>query len=242
MILHVPAHAETAHDNALWIGHKGFDQAGVPASRIITVARKELLPMSRRPEMSNEMNHNDLPVSISEEGRNLFFGLGCIQFIPKQKKFDRLTIGEFCDMLDRSLWAIPAIGDVSIIGPFEKHLYVSGEIKTLREGGYLWPSSGLEVIVPLHIPYRVQEDVTGDFFGGTKTEDFKLQIRYEYHSPVAIVSSATNAKGTVGSQCLFVVKKFLEKALSENPSSDLLLDIEGPSPFHADFAIVAAPD
>jgi hypothetical protein len=184
------------------------------------------------------MDHTMLPPALLADAKQLHFGLGCMQFIPKQQRIEGLTIRQYCGLIDQSLRCIPSISDIEIDGPIDDEMEFSGKVGTLREGGYLWPGSGLEVRLSVHIPFRVQDELLqGRVSAATKTEDFGLLLKFEYYSPIAIVSIGST-QGARGSQGVYVLREFLEKSLHDTHACNLLLDIEGPSPFHADFSVV----
>jgi hypothetical protein len=159
----------------------------------------------------------------------LHFGLGCMQFIPKQERLQNLTISQYCDMLDQSLRSISSISDISIGGFADHGQEFSGKVDILHKGGYLWPASDLRLQLSVHIPFRVQDELGEGFIAiDTKTEDFSLLLSLAYYSPVAIVFVGSE-EGASGSTGVYILKKFLEKSLNDAPGSRVTLDIQGPS-------------
>jgi hypothetical protein len=163
-------------------------------------------------------------------------GLGCMQFLPTASP-DQLTIAEYCTNLDKFLRSINAVGHLNVDLGFVKDAFWSGTLPLLENNECIWPGTGLEIQMRLHIPFRVQEELRSGLSADAGSEDFLVSITHRYYSPISVITPMCNDRGIRGSDAVYLVRKFLERIIKEKPSADFFLDYLGPSPFHADFVI-----
>lgn len=97
----------------------------------------------------------------------------------------------------------------------------------------------LQITFTLHIPQRIQAEVTKHIVGNlrTFTDNFIIKMRYTYFAPVAIVVPLNPTRPPRPSDAVIVVREFLKRAISERPESPLRFETLGPSPFHCDFQV-----
>lgn len=171
------------------------------------------------------------------------FGVGCVQFRPKETSQIFSSFDNFIDSLKDSLGQIAAIKDVTIesdssMGNFDDE--IESPFPLLADGDFPLFSGQfgvtLEIKLRLSIPDRTQRSIleiknkNWRPFG-----DILIFISHEYTLPIIIVYLDSLDDVSDASSCVVLVRKFLESEMNNNKNCKFSLDYLGPTPFHANF-------
>jgi hypothetical protein len=173
------------------------------------------------------------------------FGVGCAQFVPKNRNDEFSSFEEYISELKKSLGGISALRDVSIQAEDRFKNFETGvpsPFPRLDDGEF--PSFSqqhgiqLRIYLQLSIPARTQKSLMR-LDDGAKWEGFSnisVFIISEYACPIMIVRVSHDDLADP-SDAVMIVRKFLEGELEGNKNCRFSFDTIGPSPFHADFNV-----
>jgi len=181
-------------------------------------------------------------ISASPQRR---FAVGCmpIEFTTPR------PANEWPDAVERELYAISAVSNVSVSGQFE---WLSSEQPPSalaeelsardNEREEFWPEPVYgRVAFDVTIPLRLQADLTWD--GKTaEHESFRVVTIYGYDSPctfVSLIDAEDRSTAADAGNSIAVVHSFISRELKKN-NSGLRMARVGPSPFHIDASLTAS--
>ncbi len=180
---------------------------------------------------------------------SLAFGVGCFHFgLNRSAPFD-FDGKTYLTELEASLRSINNVKSVEIKYSDQLRatkLHIEHPHEQIGEGTNWFPYWGYMLVrFELHIPSRVQAELAGvenESALETFTEDFRVDIKHVYHSPVAIIRPIDPKGKCRPSQGVEVVRKLLEVEFGRTGTNGTRFEYLGPSPFHADFYIEFSPD
>ena len=185
------------------------------------------------------------------EGRttkNVSFGVGCLQFVPKTRGPYDFSIAKYASDLRQSLESIDSISEI----------YISDDLKTGDDTVYFLDNMPrfedgerpiitgfapfLQIQFKIYIPQRVQKQLIKDILAErvSEVEEFHVYISNQYYCPVATIICICDEIFAEASKSMVIVREFLQKSMAENEKCPLVIDTLGPTPFHSEFHLMWA--
>jgi hypothetical protein len=173
---------------------------------------------------------------------HLNFGVGCFHFGYSPKAGGQGSGETYVKELNRVLSGISNIENVHISADDTFHILSTSDTSPyLTSGGKTFPPSGhgLEINFTLYIPKRFQADHLRSIVDlDDISERFQVFIDYGFSHPVTFVRSISNDPDTSGSGGVHICSKFLKDYFEKNKfNSEIVFEVLGPSPFHAEFKL-----
>ncbi|MBV6888829.1 hypothetical protein KWH47_14910 [Xanthomonas campestris pv. spermacoces] len=176
-----------------------------------------------------------------------YFGVGCFHFGLSKPVPYKFEFREYIEEIHKALGALTNASNINIKADrsgsiFPDHVEISGI--ALRKNGVIFPNT-LDMIVEfsLYIPARIQDEL-GPFketSKATSTENFHVRIKYEFQTPVAIITLINPASEDPSpSRAVAMIRKYLDREIAKS-NTEIMFDWLGPSPFHAEFSAEADP-
>jgi hypothetical protein len=174
------------------------------------------------------------------------FGIGCFHLSTRVKVPSEFDVAHYAQMIREFLGSIETVEDFSVEEEEgERTFQVTEAPISMREGG-LFPGSVLRSVdFSLRIPQRTQLDIIKSIHGSevafteTGTEQFSVRTEYFYYGPVTVVEckEVEHAGANSPSEAIIIVREYLKRKANEF-ASDVLFEVVGPSPFHANFFVI----
>jgi hypothetical protein len=203
--------------------------------------------------MTQDQKDNVASIQIRRGTSLGHFGIGCLQFRPKDDlaRFD--SFNDYVSALDSSLRQIAAIQSLEItsdntIENFSDGLPAPFPLLSDSEYPTLSGSTGviLEIKLRLAIPDRTQKQIL-DIFESARWKAFgviDVFLSYQFDMPITVIylDGVTHENESSPSNGVVLVREFLKTELESNSNCKFTIDVMGPSPFHADFAVQRRTD
>lgn len=177
-------------------------------------------------------------VSIAKQpDGSLGFAVGAFHFGVTNPTPFEMTVRSYADAVNRALGQLSNVNNIEMdVGdePDRKFGLQAGDENPQVEHGQAFPlPSNFRVSFDLFIPKRIQDDIRQSL-GPTGSEQFRVSIRYLYHSPVCFVVPVTQSDGARPSASIPVVREYLRSVMNLS-TSPIRFGVIGPTPMHADF-------
>ncbi|HEL3737757.1 TPA: hypothetical protein UMU63_002704 [Stenotrophomonas maltophilia] len=147
------------------------------------------------------------------------------------------TAEDYRSAVEELLSSLPSVTDIVVdVGGLARSPLVTEEPVNMREGEGLPYYGDARILFSVYIPRRVQEELANrvGIQRRVAAENFRVDIRTEYHGPVAFVECVGGGHEEDPSMSVFLVREYLKKHL-EGKDGVARFDYMGPSPFHAEF-------
>jgi hypothetical protein len=180
-------------------------------------------------------------VRVSER----FFGVACFHFAPAQGA-DMQTLGEFVATVRATLEGLDVVESVRAADcdPTEADVAfeTSSDAPDLSQGEEPYPNLPLgRYEFVLRVEQSVQASLIAHPSVRTYTDRFRVELRYGYAMPFAIIEPLEPTQRPEPSQAVQIVREALE-ASCEDPALPARFQSLGPSPLHAEFSLVAGAE
>ncbi len=179
------------------------------------------------------------------DGSERFFGIGCFHFAPAPSEGTQ-TLGEFVGTVRATLESFDIVESVVAadcdLTEADFAFETPRDAADLSRGEEPYPNlpQGYYEFV-LVLEHDVQAALITHPSVRTHTDRFRVELRYGYAMPVAIVEPLAPAQRPEPSQAVQIVREALEVSC-DDPTLPIRFQSLGPSPLHADFSLGAATE
>jgi len=168
------------------------------------------------------------------------FGVGCFHFGIKKNPPYNYSIERYIKELKKLLKTISSIKNIKIthFGQTNKKKIekIQKNFPEIDKGdGYFPHIDSLSIEFEVHIPQRIQEEISGRNF--EKTENFAISINYNFDFPTTIIEATSPLPNENFSSSVVIVREFLRNEIKKIGSNFIKFECLGPSPIHANFFI-----
>lgn len=178
--------------------------------------------------------------------KTIKFGIGCFHFGIKKETDSKIYVVEYFEAIKRVLNRISSITNLEV--DFDQTIdnYIiekEEKFSSIEDANFPEPKSDfLTIGFEIYIPFRIQQELSEILeevlnFG---SEKFYINIIYSWNMPVVYIQ-AINPKSELydPSDSVQIVREYLRKEFKRIESEFLDFQCLGPSPFHANFMLIA---
>ena len=153
----------------------------------------------------------------------------------------KLELEEYIARLKTGLEADPSLNNLKITPwPLEKQtIFTQWNLRETDTGPAIFPDRSLlihRIKFDLHIPRRYHKELTEPFPTRFKTENVRVHVHYHLYGAVCFVELIDADTSPDPFTAVVVGRRYLERWLNK-ASNEVVFDIVGPSPLHAEFLI-----
>lgn len=173
------------------------------------------------------------------------FGIGCLHFSIRDNQIQKsVTVLEYVNEISKVLEKLSTISqiEVSYDSNTENEIIDLSTINPkLQNGEFCYPYLDFFTLkFNIYIPYRIQAKIinTNEEYLDTHTEHFKVSLIHNWYGPVSFIECISSTLDTEASTAVRIIREYLSNEINKIDTF-LIIDFLGPTPFHADFYLIA---